>query len=210
MSLTGLFSRIGDIGRDIATYQANKEMCELDKEMDKYLEDTADIEVTEEDCNNVFKIINLQEKTGCDWGAAIDAVISVKKLTTGHFSALVKILSESGVTDKQQLFANMVGTIALGKEHEETTTLRNAKFSDTEILEFKDWLSLNVDAAKQMNLVFSGEAGEYTGEQWIPISPAVASAQPTQQPISPAPTQVQPQNPNMSMNFGPLVQQTAV
>lgn len=49
MSLSGIFSRISDIKYSIASAIANRKMITLDKELDEYLEETKDIEVTSVD-----------------------------------------------------------------------------------------------------------------------------------------------------------------
>ncbi len=57
MSLPGIFSRISDIKYSIATAIANRKMIALDKELDEYLEETKDIEVTSVDHEEFSKLL---------------------------------------------------------------------------------------------------------------------------------------------------------
>lgn len=65
MPLPGIFSRISDIKYCIATAIANRKMIALDKELDEYLEETKNIEVTPDDYKNFSTIIS--EKTNYDF-----------------------------------------------------------------------------------------------------------------------------------------------
>ena len=184
-----LFGILEGVKCDIASKVAEKKMISAEEKMYK--------DVTVGDVKKVVAAADYQKKTGCNWNFAIQKFFCSSKLTTGHYAALIKLLSGAGVTDKQQLYANMAATIALGAEGKETDELRKAQYTDSEILEFKDWLGANKESAAQMQMIFDGEAGEYPGEEWVPESPAVAQARVAATPV---PSQV-PVNPAVGMNF---------
>ena len=65
MSLPGIFSRISDIKYSIATAIANRKMIALDKELDEYLDETKDIEVTPDDHEEFSKLLAKRMTNDC-------------------------------------------------------------------------------------------------------------------------------------------------
>ena len=194
-----LFSIFGDIKADIATAVAENKMINAEEKMHK--------DVTVGDVKKVLGAAEYQRQTGCDWAFAIEKFFCEKKLTLGHCEAIKKVIAATGIAEqnKQLLFANVAATLALDNSNNDATSvLRKAQYTDSEILNFKDWASAHTEDMAQIQKVFEGEVGEYQGADWTPMSPAVvAKATPV------ATAQVQPQNPAVGMNFGPMVQ-TAV
>lgn len=65
MSLPGIFSKISDIKYSIASAIANRKMIALDKELDEYLEETKDIEITPDDYEEFSKLLAKHMTNDC-------------------------------------------------------------------------------------------------------------------------------------------------
>ena len=193
MFLTDIFEAVKC---DLATAKAVRDMGKAEAAMYK--------DVKASDVQKVFDAAAYQNQTGCDWAFAIEKFFCEKKLNLGHFEAIKKIIATADIADqnKQALYANIAATLSLDNSgNDATSVLRKAQYTDADILDFRDWASAHKEAVAQIQKVFEGESGEYQGADWTPMSPAaVAKAAPV------ATAQVQPQNPAVGMNFGPLVQ----
>lgn len=153
-----LFDAIEGIKCDIVSKNAERKMIRAEKEMDP--------DVTIGDVRKVIAAYKYAEEKGCDFGVAIDKFFKTSKLTTGHMQAALKVLDEAGVpVSRQQLLVNMYGVISVSPGDDNILILRDAGFSDTDILDMQSWFMHNSETVKKLSEIVESEM---PGEEWIP------------------------------------------